>query len=403
MKTTTMLIISTLLIRTLGFSQWAQVYDNPDVNGFCYAKSKDSCFVAGLNGKIFRTINGGVSWDSVQTVFKTSWFLDIKFTSKSIGYACGGTAFGQHKSVIAKTTNGGVTWDSIASDLYGYNLYSGYFLNNNTGFFAGEGHILKTTDGGATFSIQLLPVAAIYDFFFTTPTTGFFAGASEIRKTTDMGQTWSVVYTDTTYVNSICFTNATTGFAVGNKGSLLKTTDGGNTWSKTLIAPDSVFLRSIEFLNTTTGYIVASKYQVADQGYIYKTTDGGVTWIQQMMTNVALTGISMTNIGEGYAAGYRKVFRIVGNTTGIIGPGSVDAGFRIYPVPACNTLKLECSESVKGGSLHIRDAKGDLVLEIRIENDVDATIENLQNGFYNVILFDRSGIIRGSEKIVIGR
>lgn len=59
-----------------------------------------------------------------------------------------------------------------------------------------------------------------------------------------------------------------TGWAVGDNGTILKTTDGGNTWGlQTSGTTES--LQSVHFINTQTGYIVGTN------GVILKTVTGG--------------------------------------------------------------------------------------------------------------------------------
>src|SRR6185436_5890720 len=99
MKTSFCSVLFYLLITGPAYSQWASVLtaDHPVLT--CYATGRDTCFGAGLEGKIYRTENGGISWDTVSTIFNTSWFKDLSFPDKDIGYACGGTAFGNHTSI----------------------------------------------------------------------------------------------------------------------------------------------------------------------------------------------------------------------------------------------------------------------------------------------------------------
>ncbi|RYZ28334.1 MAG: hypothetical protein EOP49_41535, partial [Sphingobacteriales bacterium] len=150
----TRLILLTLFagIQFTASAQWTDTWHTSTnyLQGGCFATSADTCFVTGSEGKIYRTLNGGTSWDSAQTIFTTSWFNDIRFPSASVGYACGGTSFGTHHSIIARTSNGGVTWDSLTSNTFSFEFYSLSAPTENTAYFAGF-ELVKTTDGGQTF------------------------------------------------------------------------------------------------------------------------------------------------------------------------------------------------------------------------------------------------------------
>ena len=117
-RVTTAFSIVIMLLDISASAQWTSIWTNNNINGSCYAVNADTFFVTGGGGIIYRTLNGGTSWDSAQSIFTTSWYNHINFSSPTVGYACGGTAFGQHSSTIAKTTDGGQTWDSLTSNTF---------------------------------------------------------------------------------------------------------------------------------------------------------------------------------------------------------------------------------------------------------------------------------------------
>jgi len=88
------------------------------------------------------------------------------------------------------------------------------------------------------------------------------------------GSLWHLTFVD----NSI-------GFVTGDRGTLLKTTDGGKTWKK--VTPFTTYnLYEIVFTDSRTGYLVGDmtlvvegfglSYRVA----VFKTSDGGERWQQ---------------------------------------------------------------------------------------------------------------------------
>ena len=80
--------------------------------------------------------------------------------------------------------------------------------------------------------------------------------------------------------NDVHYVNATTGWAVGSKGVVLKTTDGGATWVSS--ANDTLGnLASVYFRTATEGYVGSSSRK------LYKTTDGGATW-SRLLLNATL-------------------------------------------------------------------------------------------------------------------
>ena len=72
------------------------------------------------------------------------------------------------------------------------------------------------------------------------------------------------------YLASIYFTSPNTGYAVGDDGTIMKTTDGGSNWTIFTKGPEYE-LKSVCFTDENTGYAASS-------GIILKTDDAGASW-----------------------------------------------------------------------------------------------------------------------------
>jgi photosystem II stability/assembly factor-like uncharacterized protein len=71
----------------------------------------------------------------------------------------------------------------------------------------------------------------------------------------------------------VAFTDDQIGFAVGHDAVILKTTDGGASWSLLNFEPDSqVVLLNVRFRDAQNGYVVGSN------GQLWTTQDGGANW-----------------------------------------------------------------------------------------------------------------------------
>jgi photosystem II stability/assembly factor-like uncharacterized protein len=85
------------------------------------------------------------------------------------------------------------------------------------------------------------------------------------------------------------------GYAVGGIGTVLKSTNGGNTWTPSQI--DTLqHISNVHFLSETIGY-------VASPQTIYKTTDGGLNWsiiLQDSFTQI--TEVYFVNDTMGFAS-----------------------------------------------------------------------------------------------------
>ncbi len=90
---------------------------------------------------------------------------------------------------------------------------------------------------------------------------------------------WELRYPDipSDQINDIEFINETTGFAVNSGGSILMTTDAGETWKIKAHYQRNTF-SEIKFINDKTGFAISLySYPGDDISFVY-TTDGGLHW-----------------------------------------------------------------------------------------------------------------------------
>ena len=131
------------------------------------------------------------------------------------------------------------------------------------------------------------------DMFFVDGNIGFVVGYNGvIYKTTDSGTTWRKLNSGTTlHLHSVCFIDENTGFVSSqtmdgcldadcDKGSvLLKTINGGNTWTKTFF-PEYIRILSLKFFDPLNGLAIIHKKDIPNSRdeYVATTSDGGSNW-----------------------------------------------------------------------------------------------------------------------------
>lgn len=117
------------------------------------------------------------------------------------------------------------------------------------------------------------PIGAnLADIAFVDDKTGYIVGqAGTILKTTDRGETWEYMSTGQ-FINytMIRFTDEQTAYVVGDGGFLMKTTDAGETWTRLVTGMSEI--SDMHWIDSNTGFICG--------GYdtLLKTIDGGITW-----------------------------------------------------------------------------------------------------------------------------
>lgn len=109
---------------------------------------------------------------------------------------------------------------------------------------------------------------------------------------------WSNPLPQGNTLKEIFFLDQNTGYIVGNKGSLLKTTNGGDSFELIDVGTDED-LNGVYFLNDQLGFIAASR------GTVFKTQDGGQTWIRlDLPAGFDLTQVYFIDENIGFAGGY---------------------------------------------------------------------------------------------------
>ncbi len=155
-----------------------------------------------------------------------------------------------------------------------------------------------------------MKLSEAYFPYFINADTGFVVTATGLfARTIDGGQTWqekSENLNSLTSGNSysqILFLDANTGFYPSYSG-ILKTTDGGNSWTNIFPIVKSSF-NIIKFIDSQTGY-----YMTAST--IYKTSDGGETWTLNCRVGTGdFIGMHFLDIHTGWACTYGgRIFRI---------------------------------------------------------------------------------------------
>lgn len=132
------------------------------------------------------------------------------------------------------------------------------------------------------------------------PTTAWVAGANgTILKTTDAGNSWqTITMNNPVTINSIFFLDALTGWGAGESGVLKKTTDGGANWTKQT-TNTTMTIYQVQFLDANNGWAVGGTNGTP---LVLRTTNGGSTW-NAVSPNISgnITALSMANTTTGWA------------------------------------------------------------------------------------------------------
>ena len=299
-------------------------------------------YISFANGLLYKTVDGGITWDELQTGHQES-ITDLHFINNTIGFIC----FENIPSKILRSQDEGTTWD-IVYESDDSPIRALHFINENTGFaLISNGRILRTDDGGNDWQeYYVTENELLLDIYFVNEFTGYIGGFSgACYRTTDGGLNWEYVPLPDSHAILQCyFLNETTGYALADVASVYITDDGGSQWHRFDNLP-SRWYKGISFVSPNVGFICG------DDGLIMKTNNGGVVSIPEQQT------VSKTNL--------------------------------IYPNPAQHAINL----TVIGrdnliAKAFIYDISGRLVKELDRESLSQAVdISFLTSGVYQLIIF----------------
>ncbi len=176
---------------------------------------------------------------------------------------------------LLKSTDGGETWEIFVLP-ESFHVYNVFFINNDVGWACGENYVFGTTDGGKNWKVQLYDAShSFYTITFSNEKLGWVAGLSRIYHTIDGGKTWQQQVDFYGYINSLFLLDSLHLWAANTSaaaGAIFYTKDGGKNWTA-----DSTIQwgYDIQFIDSLNGW-------VSGRDKIAHTTDGGKTWITQL-------------------------------------------------------------------------------------------------------------------------
>ena len=240
----------------------------------------DTQIVVGQQGTIFRRVEGA-DWKQVEAGL-TQRIMDVGLNDSGLGYIVGEFGF------MAKSEDAGLTWTMVTKDWESVNeegyephLYSAVVKDDGTIFVAGEfGLIMMSTDRGRSFKQVHGGDQGVFDLHFANDGDG-----------------------------------TSSGYAVGQEGLVLKTIDGGATWSSVAVDTSSnllgVWSGNGEVVVTAIRDLLRSRDDGKSFASFSADSQIGRTWYQGVAAGVSETA---TESAEGRKSLIREqqVF-IVGN------------------------------------------------------------------------------------------
>lgn len=262
-------------------------------------------FIAGSQGYYVRTEDAGATWNYEWVNFD---ILEFFFLDESNIFRCG------DDGRIDKSSDKGVTWQSINVQENGYVVRDVFFTTPNNGYaltydpenWSFAVYVFKTIDGGQTWQrISLGTTSTVHGFHFVNDTVGFIGamGGGKILRTVNGGGSWTTIPVAGSSVYSFHFFSDSVGIGVGNEGHVYRTEDAGATWTDDVVCSDCN-LTKVDFVDQNNGWVGAW------EGGLLKTTNGGLTWEEETINEgVSVVGLDYITKTFGWVPMGQKIFK----------------------------------------------------------------------------------------------
>lgn len=260
-------------------------------------------YICGSMGALVKTTDSGKTWTSIKSGIQPSLNCIQALDDKNVYMA---------RNELYHSKDGGTTWETAGLENVGSGIFDIVFQNSTTGFIVKNG-VMKTTDSGKTWTLKF-DSGADQEYYaltynklqFLNGAVGFCAGGKtydgssvgNMVKTTDGGETWTSLKMKMSQITSFYFLDANVGFVFNFNQELWKTTDGGSSWTKVS--------SSIPDKYTDCYFVNAEKIVLRTSNRIYHSVDGGVTWTKDFELSAQdglLTRMKFVDSNTGFIVG----------------------------------------------------------------------------------------------------
>jgi photosystem II stability/assembly factor-like uncharacterized protein len=214
------------------------------------------------------------------------------------------------QGLIAHSPDNGSTFYSVPSGTH-VGLNDVVVRGDRIWMAGDQGNILRSTDGGRSFSrtnyalryredLQNGGILDLYSIQFIDKDTGYIVGDRGLILTTrNGGESWREQYSGTDAQLFHLSIQGKRGWVVGTGGKILHTDDGGRNWyPQRSGVPDD--LNRVYFVDDKVGLITG------DHGVLLRSANSGATWERVSLDGVqeGLFGVSFSDKRTGWIVGY---------------------------------------------------------------------------------------------------
>lgn len=294
MKKSILTSLIVMLFAMTSIAQWNSM-SLPMESNCIYFKNASIGYAVCDYGVIYKTTDAGINWTSC-TSGTSNNLNSITSDNNGVLYIVG------NSGTILKSTNG-TTWVSQTCPTTNHLNSICFKSSNNNGYIVGSLGTLLLNSGTTTWTIKGSVPAITTTFNSVCVNNNYVYMSGDNNVVYRYGFTYNswdefpIAVADG--FKSICFSDVNTIFAVGTFGQIYKINIANMSSTRQATGLTTKTLNSVYFINSTKGYAVG------DNGTILKTTDGTNWVIENSGTTNKLNTICFTTCDGliGYTAG----------------------------------------------------------------------------------------------------
>ena len=270
-----------------GASSWQKINSVSSGLQTIHFVSNQQGYLAGEGGKLYRSSDGGSSWQAVSEQVQPLGLADISLES-STAYAVG------KSGTVWKSVDAGQSFVQLKSQTKA-DLNSVAARGQQVSIGGQAGSVLTSSNGGSSWTVSKnAEQLALLSVAYNSSNQAYLSG--EDCSITDNTGSLKTTVTPPDDLLAISF-SGNTGVAVGEKGKIIRSSDGGNSWQMVSEVKAPV-LQASQQVDSEVGYAVG------EQGAILKTEDAGAHWQAVATGKVAdLYGVHFSSASMGVVVG----------------------------------------------------------------------------------------------------
>jgi len=281
---------------------------HPDLHAIAIAPSNPSVMWVGVDGGVYRSTDGGATWQQRNTMLGTAQFQSVALHPTDPNVMFGG----MQDNAKAKSTNGGTLWTGLDAGDGGFTAIDPFDPRFWYGTrFSSSGQVMQfqRNDNAGTPDASGWPIKAnginindrvlFYAPLATDPSIAgrVYWGTHLLYRSNNRGDAWSAISPDLTKGASSTRRAAISAIAIlpgsqansnviavgTSDGNVQVTTNGGNGWTDVTKAPlPNRYVTDVAFGGGQKIYVSYAGYATntpAQTGHVFRSDNGGGSWI----------------------------------------------------------------------------------------------------------------------------